>query len=72
METELLKTVGQVAGIGGITLGVLLLLFRDIIRQNIFPKLPPPEAYRLLRLITGAIWSVATVASSAFNPRTPE
>jgi hypothetical protein len=66
MEAEVLKTVGQVAGIGGIALGVFLLLFRDIIRKNIFPKLPAAEAYRLLRLITGAVWSVAIVGIVAW------
>ena len=34
MEAEVLKTVGQIAGIGGISLGVFLLLFRDIIRKK--------------------------------------
>jgi hypothetical protein len=52
MDADVLKVVGQVAGIGGLALGVFLLLFRDIIRKNIFSKLPPAEAYRLLRLIT--------------------
>src|SRR5919112_433245 len=66
MEAEVLKTVGQVAGIGGLALGVFLLLFRDIIRKNIFPKLPSAEAYRLLRLITGAVWSVAIVGIAAW------
>jgi hypothetical protein len=66
MDTEVLKNVGQVAGIGGIALGVFLLLFRDIIRKNIFPKLPSAEAYRLLRLITGAVWSVAIVGIIAW------
>jgi hypothetical protein len=55
-----------VAGIGGIALGVFLLLFRDIIRKNIFPRLPAAEAYRLLRLITGAVWSVAIIGISAW------
>jgi hypothetical protein len=66
MEAEVLKTVGQIAGIGGLALGVFLLLFRDIIRKNIFPKLPPPEAYRLLRLITVAVWSIAVVGIGAW------
>jgi hypothetical protein len=38
METELLKAVGQIAGLGGIALGVFLLLYRDIIREKIFPS----------------------------------
>ena len=58
-SAELLKVVGQVAGIGGLGLGVLFLLYRDIIRKNIFPRLPAAEAYRLLRLITVAVWSIA-------------
>ncbi len=66
MDAQILKTVGQVAGIGGLALGVFLLLFRDIIRKNIFPKLPAAEAYRLLRLITGAVWSVAIVGILAW------
>jgi hypothetical protein len=66
MDADALKIVGQVAGIGGLALGVFLLLFRDIIRKNIFPELPPAEAYRLLRLITGAVWSVAIVGIAAW------
>lgn len=66
MDASILKTVGQVAGIGGISLGVLLLLFRDIIRKNIFPTLASEEAYRLLRLITVAVWSVALAGIGAW------
>ena len=66
MVAEVLKTVGQIAGIGGLALGVFLLLFRDIIRRNIFPKLPAEQAFRLLRLITVAVWSVAIVGIAAW------
>jgi len=63
---DVLKIVGQAAGIGGLALGVFLLLFRDIIRRNIFPKLPTAEAYRLLRLITIAVWSVSVIGLGAW------
>ncbi len=66
MDTELLKVVGQVAGIGGLALGVFLLLFREIIRKKIFPMLPPAEAYRLLRLVIVAVWSVAIIGIAAW------
>jgi hypothetical protein len=66
VTAEILRTVGQIAGIGGLALGVLLLVFRDIVRKKIFPKLPPAEAYRLLRLITVAVWSVAIVGIVAW------
>ncbi len=66
MEADILKAVGQIAGIGGLALGVFLVLFRDIIRKNIFSKLPAPEAYRLLRLITVAVWSIAVIGICAW------
>lgn len=66
MEEEILKTVGQIAGIGGLALGVFLLLFRDITRKNIFPELPAPKAYRLSRLITVAVWSIAVFGIGAW------
>jgi hypothetical protein len=66
VEADVLKTVGQIAGIGGLALGVLLIVFRDIVRKKIFPMLPPAEAYRLLRLITVAVWSVAIVGIIAW------
>ncbi len=63
MELETIKIFSQVAGIGGISLGVFLILFRDIIRKNIFPNKFKNEelSYRLLRLIVIVIWSVAIV-----------
>ena len=59
--------MGQIAGIGGISVGVLLLLFRDIIRKNIFPKFRDEKlAYRLLRLIVVVVWSVAIAGIGAW------
>jgi uncharacterized protein YjbI with pentapeptide repeats len=59
MDAEILKVVGQVAGIGGIALGVLLLVFREVIRKKIFPMLTKEQAYRLLRLVLLLVWLVA-------------
>ena len=59
MEASVLETVGKVAGIGGIALGVLLLFFREVVRKNIFPKLSPKDAYRLLTTMTVAVFAVA-------------
>ncbi len=50
MNSTLLETLGAIAGIGGIALGVLLLLFRDVIRKNIFPNLTRDQGYRIIRL----------------------
>ena len=62
MDGGLLQTLGKVAGIGGLSLGVLLLVFRDIIRKDVFPKFTNEElGFRLLRYIIFAAWSAALV-----------
>jgi len=66
MDAEILKIVGQVAGIGGIALGVLLLIFRDVIRKKIFPMLTKEQAYKLLRLILVLVWIVALAGIGAW------
>jgi len=66
MDPEILKTVGEVAGIGGISLGVVLLVFREVIRKNVFPKLPAPEAYRLLRLIVVLTFGIGIAGLGAW------
>ena len=66
METEVLKTVGQIAGSGGLALGGFLLLFREIIRKQIFPMLAKKDAYRLLRLISFLIFFVAILGIGAW------
>ncbi len=34
MDIDLLKSFGQVAGIGGLALGIVLLVFREIVRKG--------------------------------------
>jgi hypothetical protein len=66
MDAELLKTLRQVLGIGGLALGIFFLLFREIIRKSIFPTLKKDDAYRLLRLISVLIWSIGVVGLGAW------
>ena len=67
MDASLVGTLGQIAGIGGISLGVILILFRDIIRKNIFPKFTDEVlAYRLLRLVAVLARSAAIVGIGAW------
>src|SRR5436305_1854519 len=51
METGILEIVGQVAGIGGIAFGIFLLIFREVIRKNIFPTLTREQSYKVIRLL---------------------
>jgi hypothetical protein len=66
MDAGLLKTLGEVLGMGGLALGVFFLLFREVIRKAIFPTLKKDDAYRLLRLISVLIWSVAVIGIAAW------
>jgi len=66
MDAGLLKTLGEVLGIGGGALGVFFLLFREVIRKSIFPMLKKDDAYRLLRLISILVWSVAVIGVAAW------
>lgn len=59
MNPEILKTVGQVAGIGGLALGIFLILFRDVIRKNVFSDLTKEQSYTLLRMIIILVWTIA-------------
>jgi hypothetical protein len=66
MDAETLKVVAQVAGIGGIALAVLLMVFREVIQKNIFTRLSQEEGYRLLRLMIVSTWSVAIIGVGAW------
>ena len=59
MSADAIASLGKVAGVAGIALGVLLLVFRDVLRRTVFAALNPQNSYRLLRLIIVLTWSVA-------------
>jgi carboxypeptidase family protein len=66
MGTDILKVAGAVAGIGGIAIGTLLLIFREVIRKNIFSTLTKSDSYRLMWWILILVWSVALVGIAAY------
>jgi hypothetical protein len=66
MDLAILKTVGQISGIGGIAFGVLLLLFRDVIRRQIFSSLTKHQSFRLIVIFLVLVWSVAIVGIAAW------
>jgi ABC-type antimicrobial peptide transport system permease subunit len=61
MNSDILKVLGQFAGIGGVSLGVLLIIFKGIIAKNIFPTLRREDAYNLLKLISILVWTVTII-----------
>jgi hypothetical protein len=63
---ETLTVVAKVAGIGGIALGVLALIFREVIRKNIFPQLGNAHAYRIIRLMILLTFAIALISVVAW------
>jgi hypothetical protein len=48
VDLSLLKSFEQIAGLAGLSLGVVLLLFRNLLRQRIFPRLDRAQAHTYL------------------------
>jgi hypothetical protein len=59
MDVQILQTLGATAGLAGLAVGMILLLYRELLRKKIFPRLSQKDAYRLLRNIALLSWSVA-------------
>ena len=66
MAEKVLQVVGQIAGIGGLAIGLLVIIFRDVIRKNIFPSLTKKQGFQLLTLIVVLSWSVAIIGIAAW------
>jgi len=63
---DTLKELGQVAGIAGIALGVVAILFRDFIQKSFFPTLSKKSAYKLLVLFLILTWSIGLAGLGAW------
>jgi len=66
MNPETFKILGQIAGIGGVALGLASFIFREIIRKSIFPTLSKEHAYKLLRLIVVLAWLIGILGVMAW------
>lgn len=65
-SVSLVREIGQIAGIGGLALGTLALIFREVIRKNVFPSLTKTHAFQILRLIIVLTFSVAALGIGAW------
>jgi hypothetical protein len=66
MHDDILERLGRIAGVAGIALGVTLLVFRDVLKKRIFPKLTRAQATHLLRLVIVLTWSIALAGLAAW------
>lgn len=69
MESKLFQVLGRSAGIGGISLGVFLLLFRGLVAKDILPKagLRPDQSYHLLLVFMYLTFGIALVGIVAWG-----
>jgi hypothetical protein len=63
---ESLELLGKIAGVAGIALGVFLLVFRDLIRKLILPRLGASQAYRVVRLAMVLTFLIAITGIAAW------
>src|SRR6185437_14537122 len=45
------NTLGKTAGIGGIAIGAIIVIFGEFLRRSIFPSLNTDQAYNILKLL---------------------
>lgn len=58
---DFFETLGKYAGIGGFSLGFILVIFREIIRKTIFPKLKQSQSYRIILTIIISSFVLAAI-----------
>ncbi len=59
---QIFEAAGKAAGVTGVSLGILLLIFRELIRKDIFPKFVDEYlSYKLLTKVIVSTWSIALI-----------
>jgi hypothetical protein len=66
MNAEMLETLGKIAGIGGICVGVALIVFHKVISESILGTMGREHAYRLVLLVTVCVWTIALAGIGAW------
>jgi hypothetical protein len=51
MDFDILEKLGKVAGIAGITVGAVVIIFSGIIQKKIFPGLTKEQGFRIIKMI---------------------
>jgi hypothetical protein len=66
MDINALAGLGKIAGIAGIAVGALVLIFSSVIRKNIFPGLTKDQGYKVIRMILMFAGALAFVGIGAW------
>lgn len=66
MNLKVLASLGKVGGVGGIALGVVAFLLKDVLANQVFQALPPAQAYQLLQIITVGLFVLGALGILAW------
>lgn len=55
------KTLGKYAGIGGIAVGAVIVIFSTFLRRNIFPTFSTDQAYNILKLLLLLTFTIGVI-----------
>ena len=66
MDIQALESLGKIAGIAGISIGALVLIFNSVIRKKIFPGLTKEQGYTVIRMIIIAASLMAVLGLAAW------
>jgi hypothetical protein len=66
MNLDIIVSFGKIAGIGGLSLAVFVLIFQGVVRKNIFARLDQEKSYQAIRMIILLTWAMALAGLAAW------
>jgi hypothetical protein len=66
MDPKLFEVLGKYAGLAGLSIGLILVLFFTLLKLNIFPKLNTAQAYSLLKQLIYLTFTIGMVGIIAW------
>lgn len=66
MDTSLFETLGKYAGLAGISVGVVLVIFRQLLKLQIFSKLVSDQTYKLLQQLMYLTFAIGVIGIGAW------
>ncbi len=67
MDIALFEELGKIAGLAGVSIGAVIVIFRQIIAKKIFPNLTRQQAFSLLKLIVILVWSIGVLGIGSWT-----
>ncbi len=66
MEPDVVKTVGQIAGIGGIAIGIILLLYKEFLSNANLKKMDATQTFKTTKLFLWLTWTIAILGLASW------